>query len=399
MAFWATRLREIESIDETRRRMNDYYREIETCENRLQAAPFAVAAKNSYNHVIDTLLSTHLEIPLDRQDNLTISFNEGGIPVETRFGFSIRICGQDESRFITDGFISRETSETLLMLMLAEHVDCFFDVGANVGYFSLLMCTAGQSGLHSYAFEPRLPVFQRLVASIEDNGFSDHITANNCAVGETDTQAVMTLNKQGSGGNTLCRQHSNPDHDNRLTETVEVTSLDGFLKDNRIHPHCAVLKIDVEGYETRVIDGAMEFLSGERAPIVLIETFPRRVFKQSHDHNVMKRLRRLGYHIYAIEPFRNGFSSLRPGYRFGIFQRCRAGNYLAFPANQTKLEALCCQPMHEWALLSTDRLKRIINFQKSAIREAEEYFRQLSNSQKNDTCAFRTCLEDFGEHR
>ena len=389
MSFWSQRSKEIETIADRCQRTNHYYRTIEACENHLQAPPFARAAKNSYNHVMDTLLSKSIEIPLYQQKGLTISFDEAGIPAKTRFGFTIRICGQDESRFITDGYISRETSETLLMLMLAEHADCFFDVGANVGYFSLLMCTAGHGGLLGFAFEPRLPVFDRLVRSIQDNGLSQRIQAHHCAVGEKATQAVVTLNRQGSGGNTLCRQQDNRDHSIEQTEKIAVISLDSFIAKEQIQPTCGVLKIDVEGYESKVIDGASEYLSCGRAPIILIETFPSKVFRESHDRSVLARIKRLGYRIYAIEPFRSGFPSLRPAYPWGCFKRCRSGNYLAFPEAQAALEAKCCQPLHEWALISIDRLKRIIDFQENAIAEAESYFHRLVKGQRKKECVFK----------
>ena len=393
MAYWTQRNQQIDDILDVRQRTNTYYQEIEACEYRLQAPPFAAAAKNSYNHVVDTLLSNDVEVPLDWQKNLTISFDESGIPVKTRFGFRIRICAQDESGFITDGFIDRETSETLLMMILAEYTDCFFDVGANVGYFSLMICTMGQNDIRCYAFEPRKPVFERLAASIMDNGYRDRIAAMHCAVGDNAGQATMKLNRQGSGGNTLCQQFGNPKDDSGVVECVDVITLDSFIDQKKIKPRCAVLKIDVEGYESNVIDGASGFFGSERAPIVLIETFPRKIFGESHDRHVLNRLKRFGYNVYAIRPFRPGQTSLAPAYRLGHLKRSGSGNYLAFPNSQHMIEQLCRQPLHTRMLLSSERLQRILDFQESSIVAAETYFRDLANGK--DGCVFRRC-QDIG---
>jgi len=392
MAYWTQRNQQIDDILDVRQRTNTYYQVIEACEYRLQAPPFAAAAKNSYNHVVDTLLTNNIEVPLDWQKKLTISFDESGIPVKTRFGFHIRICAQDESGFITDGFIDRETSETLLMMILSEHANYFFDVGANIGYFSLLMCTMGQDDIRCYAFEPRKPVFERLAASVRDNGYQDRITAMHCAVGDKAGQATMKLNRQGSGGNTLCQQFGNQKDDSGVVESVEVIALDRFMEQKKISPRCAVLKIDVEGYESKVIDGASGYFSSEQAPIVLIETFPKKIFKESHDRHVLNRLKRFGYHIYKIRPFNPGKTSLTP-YRWGRFKRSRSGNYLAFPKSQHVIEQSCRQPLHTPMLLSSERLQRILDFQKSSIAAAETYFRELINGKDDDVCVFKRWRE------
>ena len=388
MAYWTQLKQQVDDILDVRQRTNTYYQIIEACEYRLQAPPFAAAAKNSYNHVVDTLLCNKAEVPLDRQKNLTISFDERGIPVKTRFGFHIRICAQDESGFITDGFIERETSETLLMMLLAEHADCFFDVGANIGYFSLLMCTMGQDNIRCYAFEPRKPVFERFASSIRDNGYQDRITAMHCAVGDKAGQATMKLNRQGSGGNTLCQQFGNQKDDSGVVERVDVIVLDRFMAQKKINPRCAVLKIDVEGYESKVMDGARSYFSSERAPIVLIETFPKKIFKESHDRHVLNRLKGFGYHIYEINPFNPGKTGLTP-YRRNRLKRSRSGNYLAFPKSRQVIEQSCRQPLHTRMLLSSKRLGRIVDFQKSSIVAAETYFRELINGKNDALCVFK----------
>lgn len=398
MGYWKQHHQSLDNIKKQKNLMLDYYKQIEACETQLRAKPCAAATINSYVQVIESLLSRRDETPLDWQEDLAMSFENLGILVQTRFGFRIRICGQDESRFIADGYISREVSETLLMLQLAEYADCFFDVGANVGYFSLLMAIAGQNDIQCYAFEPCLPVFQRLAASINDNGLQKLVQAYHYAVGDKPGMASMMLNRQGSGGNTLSQKLNSQEEDSGLSEDVQIITLDAFLDKFEIIPHRGVLKIDVEGYELKVLDGAVNYITGDSAPIILIETFPKNVFPESRDVEVLNKLKKWGYHIYRVEPFRSGYPCLKAAFQFGRLRRSAGGNYMAFPPYQREVEKSCCQPMEDSVLVSSRRLQRIMSFQQKSITEAENYFYKLAQTTPESCCLFTSWQEFANRH-
>jgi hypothetical protein len=123
------------------------------------------------------------------------------------------------------------------------------------------------------------------------------------------------------------------------------------------------------------------------------------------DTCILTRLKRLGFNVYGISPFRPGFSSLKPAFRWKRLQRSKSANYLAFPRHQRKVEELCCQPLHSGILISSERLQRIIDFQESSILEAERYYRNLSNKEEKGRCVFRNCqdiasnVQMIDEHR
>lgn len=371
----------LDTISEKSKTINEDIKKIESFETNFQLPPAALAAANSYNHIMNSFLSDWRDTPLDFQNDLNLTFDEMGIPVQTRFGFSIRTSAQDESRFITDGFISREISETCLMLILAEHVSCFFDVGANVGYYSLLMSATGNDQIKCYAFEPKKSVFNRLNASTRDNHLEERVSAFNFAIGDKEEDATIKLSRQGSGGNTLCT-NKNGEKDSGISEKVKTITLDGFIAKNGTIPNNSILKVDVEGYENKVISGATNFLTSGNPPIIMIEAFPKKVFSESHDATVLRCLKNLGYSLYRINEFRPGQTVIKPAFRAGRFLRVKNGNYIAFPKNQKKLENLCGLPVEASFLTSSRRLNRIIEFQERVFQSVKGHLQLCMKRQK-----------------
>ena len=378
MGFWSRRQAVLVRLAHEQRRLTAYFERLAACERHLGLTPMAPGAANSYRHVMSTMLGRRDEGPLDWQDGLSVHFDVAGRPVETRFGFSIRTTGMDESRFITDGFISREISETLLMIRAAEWADCFLDVGANVGYFSLLMAACGDSGLTCYAFEPVKAVFDRVVASVADNGFGDRVHVQHAAMGAAVGEAEVRLHRQGSGGSSLCTRFPNPDDDSGIRETIRTTTLDTFLDEHQLAPQRGVVKIDVEGLEGRVLDGAEGYLTADRPPVVLIETFRRSLFGESHDAEVLGRLRGWGYHVYGVGRYAPHRAVLTPAFAFGRLRRSPEGNYMAFAGGQADLETECREPADPAMLIGIRRMAQITAFHQRTIAAASKYARRLS---------------------
>jgi FkbM family methyltransferase len=140
--------------------------------------------------------------------------------------------------------------------------DVFYDVGANAGFFSLLATKCvGERG-RVFAFEP-------LPENIET--LHEQFRLNACRNGEVVAMAVSNR----SGPTTLER---GPDRSTaHLAETsaagvcgcpVQTVTLDEFIQ---THARPDVIKIDVEGAEIMLLQGAMRLLSGAGRPKLLIE--------------------------------------------------------------------------------------------------------------------------------
>lgn len=119
----------------------------------------------------------------------------------------------------------------------------FIDIGANTGYYSLMMAMGAFSRV--IAVEPNPPTLERLRANIQLNGKERIITVIPSCVGPQGFAPIYC--KGGLGGASLIR----PD---QVTEPVFVAStpLIEIIKEQRI-TRIDALKIDVEGYEDRAL--------------------------------------------------------------------------------------------------------------------------------------------------
>ncbi len=137
----------------------------------------------------------------------------------------------------------------------------YFDVGANVGQHALFM---SKHAARVVAFEPSSAARERFLANVALNGLAN-VRLFPVALGDSDMEA-----KLGSGfeGNTGSRSLTWTLDEHRI-ETVAVRRGDDLIRSERL-PRMDILKLDVEGYEKRVLLGLREHLLTDR-PVILME--------------------------------------------------------------------------------------------------------------------------------
>ncbi|MEE8199974.1 MAG: FkbM family methyltransferase, partial [Candidatus Acidoferrales bacterium] len=130
------------------------------------------------------------------------------------------------------------------------------DVGAHVGYYTLLAARrVGPTG-KVYAFEPEPRNYEALRKNIELNGYGEHVVAVPKAVSSKTGKSWLFLGGDGPGTHTLVRGEE------RREETripVEVTTLDDFFRE-RNWPRVDWIKMDIEGGEPAALEGMRETL-------------------------------------------------------------------------------------------------------------------------------------------
>ena len=170
------------------------------------------------------------------------------------------------------GFFEKEEGRLLCALLPTGGV--MFDVGANIGYYSLgAALRVGPTG-QVHAFEPTPSVHQRLVANIELNGLHQ-VVAHACAVTDAAGSATMYDLPGNSGAHSLGRHAAS-----RGSYTVSTIRLDDYVHEHDV-PRLDLVKLDIEGAEVLALRGMHELLRRFR-PHVLLEINP-------------KCLRRLGF--------------------------------------------------------------------------------------------------------
>lgn len=136
------------------------------------------------------------------------------------------------------------------------------DVGAHVGYFSMIAALSRpQATVHS--FEPVDQIHARLSVNVRSNGVQN-VRLHQAGVSTAAGWAEISVRFSGnllSTGSTL--EHSTAD---AQLKRIRLVSLDEVFADTKLD----LIKIDVEGHEMSVLEGARQVLKRDR-PAVLLE--------------------------------------------------------------------------------------------------------------------------------
>lgn len=141
--------------------------------------------------------------------------------------------------------------------------DVFYDIGANVGFFTILGARLVGPRGRVIAFEPVPSCARGVGHNIALNGF-DHASIRAEAVGATDGRARLLVVGEASWSH-LASTGRHPDVRDEID--VDVVSLDALVGAGTIPPP-DVMKIDTEGAELQAIEGARATIAAHRPAIV-----------------------------------------------------------------------------------------------------------------------------------
>jgi FkbM family methyltransferase len=166
-----------------------------------------------------------------------------------------------------------EPEETELVKKLIKPGDIFIDAGANLGYYSLIAARVGAS--HVYAFEAQPSTYELLGKNVIINWMTKFITYENLAVYSHTTDLEFFVRDHYPGNSSL--GFTPPDQLGKWFDTttpvkVHAVSLDDYFADKP--GKIDVLKVDVEGAEPAVFDGARRTLDRNRDIKILCEWSP-----------------------------------------------------------------------------------------------------------------------------
>lgn len=133
-----------------------------------------------------------------------------------------------------------------------------FDVGANIGNYTILLNKVFNNNCTIYSFEPSKETFKSFQKNTENTN-----NINEYNFGFSDTESVLTLysNKTQSGLSSIYnRDLKHVNLELNSSEEIELKTIDNFCNTNNIK-HINFLKIDVEGHELKVLEGAKKMLN------------------------------------------------------------------------------------------------------------------------------------------
>jgi FkbM family methyltransferase len=168
------------------------------------------------------------------------------------------------------------------------------DIGANIGYYTLMVARALRGTGQVYAFEPEPFNFRLLAANVKINGYNN-VTLIRKAVCDSNREVTLFRDLDFSGGHSLWRDNVN--HPS-IVEHVSATTLDSFAENIQ---KVDMIKMDIEGAEGRAIRGGEKLLK-EQHPALFIEISPRLLRHAGDDHrDLIELLESWGYKLSMID--------------------------------------------------------------------------------------------------
>jgi FkbM family methyltransferase len=158
---------------------------------------------------------------------------------------------------------SNDGPSLALFRTLVEGATTVFDIGANVGLFTYVAaCRAPQARVLAYEPNPDLAVL--IERNLARNGWAPRAAVRR--EGVSAHSGVMAFYMHAIDVESSFEPGRAPRSGTASTMNVSVVALDDVFESESIDPATAVLKIDVEGHEMRVLDGLERTLSQPRSP-------------------------------------------------------------------------------------------------------------------------------------
>ena len=226
---------------------------------------------------------------------------KGSIPIKTTTFFEedMHLLLPASTDIYLTGGKSHESEIRLAKFMIhnLSKGDCFVDVGAHYGYFSLLASKLVGNKGQVHSFEAASTTFSMLK---KNSNSKDNITNYHKAV--ADQKGSITFhefpNLYSEYNSVDVKQFENNDWFSKLRPlkvTVEAIDLNSFFLQKKLSPK--LIKIDVEGAELKVIKGAVNYLQ-QHTPLIAMEYLKSERSNVVHQQAVAL-LESLGY-TYSI---------------------------------------------------------------------------------------------------
>jgi len=169
--------------------------------------------------------------------------------------------------------------------------DTVVDIGANLGLYTLFASkVVGNTGV-VYSFEPDHENLAILKRNVTQNGLKN-VSISDLALSNVKGSASLYINKYSKGSQSLIE--SNVPHKKGSIDVV-TTSLDDFFSNIKNDLNC--IKIDVEGFEPYVLEGAKKLFKQKRIIKIFIEYVADLLPKES---NIINLLEDNNFAIYII---------------------------------------------------------------------------------------------------
>jgi FkbM family methyltransferase len=207
--------------------------------------------------------------------------------------FIVRVGDQISRAVFSHGCY--EPHLTSLVLPFLKPGMTVFDIGANIGYYTVLMARrVGPTGT-VHAFEINEKVIDLLEENVQFANIRNVKIIKRAVAGTTGQREffVPATGDEAEGSLTKSERY-----DAITTVEVPSVSLDDYVRENQIE-QVDFIKIDVEGAEYEVFEGAKNLLSSPKKPVIMFEALDSVCMNFGVNWlDVVEKLRSFGYRIH-----------------------------------------------------------------------------------------------------
>lgn len=231
----------------------------------------------------DRFLSWHKKISNNRNIFVTKILPFSGVKIKLNIGDHVQYC-----IYIKKGY---EYEYLEYFSNIIDRRGVFVDVGANVGSYSLSLCKKVKK---VFAVEASKANCQHIIDTLKTNKINNVEVIHKAAYEVDGRKMKLYLSKDSAGNNSLFKSEENGGYEE--VETITIDSLLGKFGNEKLF-----IKIDVEGGEGSVIDGAKNTIL-KRRPVIQCELNPFVSGANCEEiySNVHRKIIDYGYHSYFI---------------------------------------------------------------------------------------------------
>lgn len=182
-----------------------------------------------------------------------------------------------------------EYEEMAFLLHFLREFDLFIDIGANIGSYSVL--AAGCSKAFVKSFEPVPQTYQSLITNIKINNLENMVSAYQLGVSDKSGKLIFSKNLDTVN-------HVLTESESHVSVEVGVVTLDSFIDDQ----FPSLIKIDVEGYEKYVLQGAKLTLSNSQLKAIILEVNGSGLRYGCSDLELIGLLGSYGFYPFSYDP-------------------------------------------------------------------------------------------------
>jgi FkbM family methyltransferase len=197
--------------------------------------------------------------------------------------------------------ISKPDLQFIKMLKTFE-IDTLFDIGANEGHFGIDVRENGYKG-RIISFEPLTAAYKKLQQNAMRDTFWD--IAPQMAIGNEIGKVEINVanNSESSSLLDMLEVHSNAASNSAYIdkEVVDINTLDAISSKYIDQSSKIFLKIDTQGYEDRVLNGAPELLKSTTGVQLELSLIPLYKDQLLYDE-IIKKLEAIDFELWSINP-------------------------------------------------------------------------------------------------